>query len=116
MESIGRLIPNRSSSESSCMPGLGSGSDTTTGTGANAAGRPGSSDESPLPSALRGLSITLFISDDFLCQLQVTFGAAGPGIVGQNGFSIAGSLGQADTSRNRGFQHLVGEKLPQVLG
>src|SRR6266404_9131170 len=62
------------------------------GVASMAAGRDGSSAESPLPNALRGLSGALFMGQDLLCKLNVTLGAAGAKVVGEDRFAETGSF------------------------
>ena len=56
--------------------------------------------ESPLPSALRCLSVPVFILKDLLGELDIAFRAARPGVIHQNGLSVAGRFRQADASRD----------------
>src|SRR6266702_3839049 len=81
---------------------------TTSGLGANRA-------VSPLPKALRGASCGLFIGEYLLGQLDITFRSLGANIIAQDGFSIAGSLGEANVPRDDGSKNLTLEKVPEIL-
>src|ERR1700679_2869966 len=71
----------------------GAGVATTAGVG-----RAGRSEWSPLPSALRGSF--LLIGEDLFRELDIGFRTPGAGIVGQNGFSVAGGFGEANIARD----------------
>ena len=68
---------------------------------------------SPLPSTLRGFSV-LFMVENLFCELDVAFRAFGAGIVGENRLAETGRLGQANASRNYGFEDLISEELLQI--
>ena len=63
-----------------------------------------------LPSALRGFSV-LFMGQNLFCKLDITFGAFGAGIVGQDRFAEARGFGEADAPGNDGVKNLVFEEL-----
>src|SRR5437016_3178388 len=75
----------------------------------------GSRAVNPLPKALRGASCGLFIGEYLLGQLDITFGSLGANIIAQDGFSIAGSLGEANIPRDDGSKNLTLEEIPQIL-
>src|SRR5438477_12356296 len=78
-ESIGRLVGSwKAGAAAAAVP-----DDTDAGSG-----RPGSSAERPLPSALRCLSIALPILEDLLAEFDVAFGASRASIVHQYWFTI----------------------------
>src|SRR5258708_17858421 len=81
---------------------------TTRGLGGNSA-------VNPLPKALRGASCGLFIGEYLLGQLDITFGSFGANIIAQDGFPIAGSLGEANIPRDDGPKNLTLEEIPQIL-
>src|SRR6266446_10429241 len=70
---------------------------------------------SPRPKALRGASCCLFIGEYLLGQLDITFGSLGANIIAQDGFSIAGSLGEANVPRDDGSKNLTLEEIPEIL-
>src|SRR5436309_324428 len=76
------------------------------------AGRLGRRECSPLPSALRRLF--LLMSQDFFRQLDISFGAAGSRIIHQNGFAVAGRLGEPDVAWNHSFENIFAEKFPEI--
>src|SRR5581483_12411311 len=87
----------------------GAGADSATSTGR------GSSADKPLPSALRAFrSGSLFMRQNFLCELNVRFGAAGSRIIRQNRLSEARSFRQPDAARNHSFEYFLAEELPKV--
>src|SRR5579872_1381250 len=92
---------------------FGAGLETCTG-GTRALG--GSSAERPLPSALRCLSVPVFILQDLLCELDVAFSSAGPRVVHQDGFSVTGGFRQADAAGNDGRENLIAEEILQIVG
>src|SRR5579863_9155067 len=85
------------------------------GRGAGAGVRVGRSALMPLPSALREVS-GLFMFEDLFGELDIAFGAAGTGIVGQDRFAETGRLRQADASGNDGFENLFVEEFLQIGG
>ena len=54
--------------------------------------------------------------ENLFCELDVAFGAAGAGVVGEDRFAEAGGLGEADAARNDGLEDLVAEELSQIGG
>src|SRR5689334_12573303 len=54
------------------------------------------------------------MSKNFLCKLDIGFGAARAGVVGQDRFSEAGRLSEADASRNNGSKDFFFEELAEV--
>src|SRR5690348_14304997 len=69
----------------------------------SAVGRPRIRASMPLPSALRGSG--LFMVEDLLGELDITFGALRTGVVGEDRLPEAGSFGQTNTARNDGFEN-----------
>src|SRR5436853_7845888 len=86
----------------------------SSGASADAAGvRVGRSASRPLPSALRGFSV-LFMGQNLFCKLDITFGAFGAGIVGQDRFAEARGLGEPDAAGYYSVKDLILEELPEV--
>src|SRR3954452_11557255 len=75
----------------------------------------GRSAESPLPSALRGFRSGSFVmGQDFLCELNVSFGAARARIISEDWLSEAGSLCETDIAGDDRLEDLISKKRPQV--
>src|SRR5579859_3349336 len=70
-------------------------------------GRPGSSAERPLPSALRCFSIALLILEDLLGEFDVAFGASRAWIVHQDWFTKAGGFSETDTARDHCRKYFI---------
>src|SRR6185295_13657560 len=109
MESIG----TRSGSPLTMTAG-GGGLVVLTGVGGGSAtavlvGRLGRREESPLPSALRGLSGSLVTFQYLLCELDVTFGGPGPYIIQNNRLTVTRGLSQADAAGDNGLENFVFE-------
>src|SRR5260370_19762218 len=77
--------------------------------------RDGSSAASPLPSALRCLSVAVLIGQYLLGELDIALSALRPGIVHENRLAEAGSLGEANAARNDGFEHFILEELFDIV-
>jgi hypothetical protein len=58
----------------------------------------------------------LLIGENLLGQLDVALGAPRADVIEEDGLAVAGSLGEADASRDYGAEDLFGKKLPQVVG
>lgn len=56
------------------------------------------------------------MSDDFLCETDVAFGAFGADIIGDDGFAEAGGFREADAAGDDGVEDLVAEVFPEVVG
>jgi hypothetical protein len=95
--------------------GSGGGSDGGGGGGGGceASGRVGSRAPMPLPSALRELSI-LFMIQNFFCQLDIALGAAGSGIVCQDGFAETRGFREPDTAGNDRFEDLLAKETGEI--
>src|SRR5437016_14653664 len=78
--------------------------------------RDGSSAESPLPSALRCLSVAVLIGQNLLGELDITLSALGPRIVHKHRFAEAGSLGEPDATGNHSFEDFIPKELFEVVG
>src|SRR3954470_145515 len=71
----------------------------------------GRSAESPLPSALRWFRSGSFVmGQDFLCELNVSFRAAGSWIVREDRLSEAGSFCGTNITGDNGLKNLVSEE------
>jgi len=73
----------------------------------------GSSAPSPLPRALRWLSV-LFMIQDLFREFDITLRAARPRIVAQDRFTETRSLGETNAARNDCIEDAISEKLFQV--
>src|SRR6185295_14701193 len=79
------------------------------------AGREGSSAESPLPSALRGLSVALLIRENLLGEADVAFCPFRSRIVHQDGLAETRRLRQPNATRNDRLEDFVLKELLQVV-
>src|SRR5579864_2989001 len=92
-----------------------------TGAGAVAAAatpgcpRPGRRAESPLPSALRGLSLALFIRQNLLREFDIALGSTGTRIVHENRLAVARSFREPNTARYHGRKYLIAKEFLQIL-
>src|SRR5581483_5674940 len=85
------------------------------GSTAAVAGLCGSRADKPLPKALRCcLSGIVFTCQDLLCQLNVTFGAAGAHIVRQNWLAIARCFREPDASGNYCLKYRLLKEVSKV--
>src|ERR1051326_3996849 len=75
----------------------------------------GSNAPSPLPRALRVLSV-LFMLKNLFCQFDIALGAPRARVIGEDGLAETRRFGQFDTPWNDRFENFVLEKLSEIGG
>src|SRR5262245_8481766 len=73
--------------------------------------RPGRSAESPLPSALRGLSSALFIRHNLLREFDIALRSPRTGVIHENWFAVAGRFRQPDTPGDHRCKYLIRKEI-----
>src|SRR6185369_14442280 len=106
---LGWIRPNGS------VPGFIEAGGTGAGAVATAAAagcpRPGRRAERPLPSALRVLSLALFIRQNLLREFDIALGSPGTRVVHENGFAVTGRFRQSDAARNHSCKYLIAKEI-----